>query len=254
MSGLVKGVKKVFKKVVKTVKKIAPVLIIGAAIYFTAGLAAAAIAPGSALAAMPGITGAAQALGIGGAAAAGAGAVPAALGGGITAAAPTIAPAASGGLFSKIGATMGKFFGGGGAAAAGSKAAMTFGDKLLLASVGTQALGALMQPSAKDLARVQAEEQAKFRGAFYGMDAGGPAPSGMPTFKPQPYPGAPTTSSANELLPRTAVKPLSSQSNALPSMAQRMTAPKLLGNIQKQVQGTSDFDLFDNLQIGGMNA
>jgi hypothetical protein len=70
VSNLVKGVKKVFKKTIEVAKKIAPYVAMGAAIYFTAGLAMAAFpATASVAAAMPGISGAASALGIGSAAA-----------------------------------------------------------------------------------------------------------------------------------------------------------------------------------------
>jgi hypothetical protein len=49
MSSVFKSAKKIFKKVVKTVKKIAPIILIAAAVYFTAG---------AALAAMPAVAGA----------------------------------------------------------------------------------------------------------------------------------------------------------------------------------------------------
>lgn len=68
MSGVVKGVKKVFKKVGSAAKKlwknkIVRAIVIAAAIYFTGGLAAGAMGSTTA-AAMPGITAAAKGLGI----------------------------------------------------------------------------------------------------------------------------------------------------------------------------------------------
>src|SRR5688572_21612724 len=49
MSGVVKGVGKVFKKAANVVKKVAPVALAAAAIYFTAGTALPALAGGASL-------------------------------------------------------------------------------------------------------------------------------------------------------------------------------------------------------------
>jgi hypothetical protein len=58
MSGVAKGIKKVFKAVGSVIKKIWKPLMIAVAVYFTAGMALAAFAPGSTfLAAMPGFGG-----------------------------------------------------------------------------------------------------------------------------------------------------------------------------------------------------
>jgi hypothetical protein len=62
MSGVVRGIKRAFKKVVRFVKKIAKPLLIAAAVYFTAGLALAAMpATAGFAAALPGFAGAAGA-------------------------------------------------------------------------------------------------------------------------------------------------------------------------------------------------
>ena len=58
MSGVVKGIKKVFKKVVKFVKKALPIVLMAVAVYFTAGLALSAMpATASFAASMPGFAG-----------------------------------------------------------------------------------------------------------------------------------------------------------------------------------------------------
>ena len=58
MSGIIKGIKKVFRKVGKVLKKIIKPLAIAVAVYFTAGLALSAFAPTAGFAAsMPGFAG-----------------------------------------------------------------------------------------------------------------------------------------------------------------------------------------------------
>jgi len=201
MSGVAKGVKKVFKKVGKFVKKIIKPVAIAAAVYFTGGLALSAFpATASFAASMPGFAGGgilgtgvgagsvagtglfskgAAALGLGGGLASGAAAAgtsAAQLAGvygtstALAAAAPNAAALAAAPTSSLVS----------GAAATGvaGKAAATFGkmsltDKLLLTKMGTDVAGALFGPTPQEEFESQAIEAAKFRGAFYGMEADG---------------------------------------------------------------------------------
>ena len=57
--------------------------------------------------------------------------------------------------------------------AAASFGKMSFADKLIMTKVGTDVAGALFGPTPAEEAEALAIEQAKFRGSFYGMDAGG---------------------------------------------------------------------------------
>ena len=57
--------------------------------------------------------------------------------------------------------------------AAGSFGKMSFADKLIMTKVGTDVAGALFGPTPAEEAEALAIEEAKFRGSFYGMDAGG---------------------------------------------------------------------------------
>ena len=210
MSGVVKGIRKVFKKVVDVVKKIALPALAIAAVYFTAGIALASYGPTSAFAAqMPGFAGASGAgggifssvaskVGLGQGLAEGAGV---ALGaeGAVTAnmlgnsALISEAVASAGGAGSGVLASGGSAVAGGftnpvtgdvvtasGVKSAASKAApdlylakdgvtaakagMSTTDKLLIASLGTQAVGTLMQDT---------EEDRTFQGSFYGTTQGG---------------------------------------------------------------------------------
>lgn len=251
MSGLVKSVKKVFKKAVKVVKKVLPYVAMAAAIYFTAGIAAAAFAPASAMAAMPGIAGAASALGIGGGAAgaAAAGASTAA------AAAPTFSGVAaglsSGGtMFSATGAALsagsaaaasagiGAAAATAGAATAAVKtgfAAMSFADKLTLASVGTQALGTLVEPSTKSMIRDEMIETKKWRGAFYGMDESGAGFDAV---------DAPKFGRFEEALKPKEPGP-DSMSRFSESLSETMMPPKIGAGRE------AEFDLFAGLSQGG---
>jgi len=203
MSGVVKGVKKVFKKVGKVLKKIAKPLAIAVAVYFTAGLALSAFAPTAGFAAtMPGFAGGGfLGTGIGAGATAGTGvfsnvATALGVGGGIQAASAEIAAAqaagaaASGAVTSGVSifntaaqnaaitastagpATTGSVVGGGLKKAAASIGEMSFTDKLIMAKVGTDVAGGLFGPTPQEEAEALAIENAKFRGAFYGMEAG----------------------------------------------------------------------------------
>ena len=269
MSGVVKGIKKVFKKVVKFVKKALPIVLMAVAVYFTAGLALSAMpATASFAASMPGFAGggflglgvgtsittgaaatagtgifsqAAVAMGVGtlgahgglvgGALAAGtstaqlaaagmgtgaivtgateaaaAGLTPGiasgtatlAAGGTAETAAGVIAGGGVGGTMSpaaQSGAAQSVLQGGAksagqtvvqkGAEEGAKKAGMTLGEKMLLASTGLQAVAALSTPSP--------EEEARFKGAYYGMERSGAGsavmpgpvtPQGPPTGKP----------------------------------------------------------------------
>jgi hypothetical protein len=227
MSGVIKSVKKVFKKVVEVVKKIWKPVLIAAAVYFTAGLALSAFAPTAGFAAsMPlfasgGIAGtgigagavagtgifsqAAVALGVGGGLTAGA------IGAGTTAAelaavygsstaigamggAGMISPGVASGAQATIAANAGAITAGTGAAgaaanvaamggvapaagvipkAAGAIGKMSFSDKLLMTKIGTDTAGALFGPTPQEEYEAQYIEAAKFRGAYYGMDAQG---------------------------------------------------------------------------------
>lgn len=221
MSGLLKGIKKVFKKVVKVVKKLAPIVLAAAAIYFTAGMALSAMPATSAFAAsMPGFAGGGIAgLGIGSGATAGTGvfshlAATLGMGSGLASgamqggsilgaqaatasqlAATGFSQAAIGGAAAVDGATAisqaggltGSLSTGAGAGgvnvAAGAAAKMSIADKLLLASTVTNTASALLAPSERELR--------KWQGSFYGVDSkgrGGPAPV--------PTPGAPMQPSA----------------------------------------------------------
>jgi len=211
MSGVIKSAKKVFKKVGKFVKKIIKPVAIAVAAYFTAGVALSFIPATSAFAAsLPGFasggllgtglgagatagtgifSSAANAIGLGGgllsgAAAAGTGAAELGAIYGTSAALGAVAPnamniasvagSAGTGAASAGGAAV---FGAGGKVLAGTSAAsagaMSLTDKLLLAKVGTDVAGALFGPSPEELYAAEAEEKAKFRGAYYGMEAGG---------------------------------------------------------------------------------
>lgn len=217
MSGVVKGIKKIFRKVVEVVKKIAVPLAIAIAAYFTAGVALSFFGPTAGFAAsMPGFAGggfigtglgagatagtgifsqAAGALGLGSGLAQGAlakgtelAAVEAAVGtkaamagmaantlpaGAVTGGATT-SMAAGGGVAVTGGTTAASSLPGMGSAVA--TAGMSLTDKVLLTKIGTDVAGALFGPSAKEIAEMEAIESAKFRGAFYGMEADGPAP------------------------------------------------------------------------------
>ena len=198
MSGAFKTVKKAFKKVGKFIKKIVKPVAIAVAAYFTAGVALSFIPATSAFAAsLPGFAGGGVlGTGIGAGATAGTGIFSSAaniigLGGGLAkgaaaiaaptaaAATPGIAAVQSMGAANVAGAASAV---GGGATATGAgvigKTAAAIGgmsvtDKLLLAKVGTDVAGALFGPTPEDDYAAQAEEAAKFRGAFYGMEAGG---------------------------------------------------------------------------------
>lgn len=195
MSGVAKAVKKVFKTVVKVVKKIAKPILIGAAVYFTAGMALSAFTATQAFAAsLPGFgissTGAAtgifskaaSTLGLAGGLQAGAGVTAASAAAATGAAAAGTAGAgagggmtatlAAGGGAATTAAATGSGLGAGVTAATG----MSLTNKLLLASVGAQAVGAFLAPDIDDVAMAQK----KWRGAYYGMEAGG-APTPTPT-------------------------------------------------------------------------
>ncbi len=230
MSGVVKGVKKVFKKVWKAIKPIVTVVAIAVAAYFTAGVALSFIPATSAFAAsLPGFAGggllgtgigagatagtgifssAASAIGLGGGLAAGAGAgatsaAATAAGAGFFPSTATVAAGDTLGVLGGINAGAG-VAGAGAAAGAGGVAAgaggaalakvgMSLTDKLLLAKVGTDVAGAMFGPSPEDMFAAEAEENAKFRGAFYGMEADGsmgvqPPSVGAPSVRTGPEP------------------------------------------------------------------
>jgi len=225
VSGVVKGVGKVFKAVAKVVKKIAKPVLIGAAIYFTGGLALsafpatagfAASLPGFGISASGAATGifskAAAALGLQGGLVAGAAGNAAAAGAPLIAGAEGGAGAVMSGLSggSSAASTLGAgiTLGGGG----GTAAAMSFTDKLLLASLGSKAVGAFLAPDLGD----QYDEAKRWRGAFYGAYADGssdPAPVAEPaTAAPQPITGPaapagqapePVAAQSRELMPTT---------------------------------------------------
>jgi hypothetical protein len=213
MSGIAKGIKKVFKAVGKVIKKIAKPLLVAAAIYFTAGVALAAFpATAGFAAAMPGFAGAAGAgtgilskvaikFGLGSigstggiAAQAAASAAGATVGGiaagtsiaGAQAATNTalIQSGVSTGLAvpaAQAGGSAAGLVAKTGAAAAGK---MSVADKLLLASTAMNTIGALKQPSQKDIIAAQK----RWEGAFYGADSAGNT-AGLPP-KPPMAPGA----------------------------------------------------------------
>lgn len=282
MSGIVKHVKKTFKRHLKTVKKWGKWVALAVAVYFTAGLALSAMpATASFAAAMPGFAGggfaglgigagatagtgiftqAAAAMGLGtlgsagglvggalqggsvlGAAAATPGALAGAgisagtiatgaaeagiaLGGAAGGAAGTVGLGGAGALGGGVASTgiegtvglasgtsstlsgaaanvgISQAAGAAGAAGAGAagggaiaaKAGMGLTEKLLLASVGTQTVGALLGPSPAEIAREQAKADKTFYGAFYGMEADGsgggavvPKPAAMSVAAPK---------------------------------------------------------------------
>lgn len=202
MSGVVRGVKKVFRKVAKVVKKVAKPLLIAAAVYFTAGLALSAFPATAAFAsALPGFAGAGGAgtgiftkvaakfgmgsLGkagglVGGAISKGT-SVAALQGAGIGAkaiVAGTTKGIASGAITSAVpvaaGASVASGLGAAGAgagagAAAGAKVGMSLSEKLLLASTASNAVGGLLSPSAREVQ----EARTRWVGAFYGDDGSG---------------------------------------------------------------------------------
>lgn len=170
MSGVVKGIKKVFKAVVKVVKKVAKPLMIAAAVYFTGGLALsafpatagfAASLPGFGIASSGAATGifskAASAVGLSGGLQAGAAANAVAAGTATTVAAAGAATTAAAGAASTAAGV--------GAAATG----MSLTNKLLLASMGTKAIGSFLAPTTDEVY----EAQRKWRGAYYGVEGDG---------------------------------------------------------------------------------
>ncbi len=179
MSGLVKGVKKVFKKIGKVVKKIAKPLLIAAAVYFTAGLALSAMpATASFAASLPGFAGGGiLGTGVGAGASAGTGifstvASKIGLGGGLVSGAEAVGGATT----FAYGANSAAAAAGGGASAAAAKVGMSLTDKLLLAKVGTDVAGGLFGQSPEEEYAAQFEEQKRWRGAFYGVNADGSGP------------------------------------------------------------------------------
>lgn len=183
MSGIVKGAKKLFKGVVKVIKKIIKPVAIAAAVYFTGGLALSAFpATAGFAAAMPGITAAAGTtvggavsgvfskaagvLGLGGGAATGAAAnssiiTGTGIGGPLATAGAGAGRSAVAGMFGKAGAAAATA---GGKSLMGKVAAMSFSDKLLLASIGTKAVGSFLAPTLDE----EYSAARKFRGSFYG--------------------------------------------------------------------------------------
>ncbi len=211
MSGIVKGIGKVFKKIGKVLKKIIKPLAIAVAVYFTAGLALAAFPATAGFAAsMPGFAGGGfLGTGIGVGATAGTGvfsnvATAIGLGGGLQAGAAGLAtPAAAGAVTSmpsvfNSAAANAAMTGGaatGASAAASTAVGMSLTDKLLLTKIGTDVAGALFGPSPQEEWEAQAIEKAKFRGAFYGMEADGSTAAAPPAPGPEePGPEAPPPS------------------------------------------------------------
>lgn len=185
MSGVVKGVKKVFKAVGKFVKKIAKPVLIAAAVYFTGGLALSAFGPTQAFAAtmLPGfgVSASGAATGIFSKAAAVIG-LDAGLVAGAAKAAGTTAAGGVGAVANmnamgaaKAGAGVGAAVGppaslAGSASVVGPAAAgMSLVDKLMLASIGTKAVGAFLAPGLDE----SYTEAKRWRGAFYGTYADG---------------------------------------------------------------------------------
>jgi len=197
----------VFKKVWNFIKPIVKIVAIAVAVYFTAGLALSAFAPALA-ASLPGFAAAgvagagplttlASSIGLGGgltagAAAANSAAAAAALGtaGGVAADAGVMAAGTAGGaataasgaaLSDAVGAglaqgttaalasTAAPTIAAGAGATAAAAGGMTLTDKLLLASLGTQAISGLTSPTPKDLNTLNKT----FFGAYYGVNADG---------------------------------------------------------------------------------
>ena len=205
MSGVVKGVKKVFKKVAKVVKKYWKYVAVAVAAYFTAGVALSFMGATGATAAatLPGFAGGGTlGLGIGAGATAGTGvfstfATTIGLGSGLAEGAAAISAAASAGSAPyavaagnigsggvALGNTSGAILGGQVAPAVVpavaptvaptvAKAGMSLADKFLLAKTGVDVLGATLGPSEKQVAQVEAEAQARFYGAYYGTERDG---------------------------------------------------------------------------------
>ncbi len=204
MSGVVKGIKKVFKAVAKVVKKVIKPLAIAAAVYFTGGLALsafpatagfAASLPGFGISATGAATGifskAAAVIGLDGGLVAGAAATAGAAAG----AATTTAAVASGGFGGIGGAATGgaAAAGGGGAVGAGigagagaattaagttaAAAGMTLTEKLMLASIGSKAIGGFLAPTMSE----QYTEAKRWRGAYYGTYANGTSDAAPPS-------------------------------------------------------------------------
>ena len=90
---------------------------------------------------------------------------------------------------------------GGGNVAAMSGAGLSLTDKLLLAQTGSKVAGALFGPTPEEEYEAEAVARSKWRGAFYGMEAGDtapampeigqPAPTGSTVPQPQQQPSAP---------------------------------------------------------------
>jgi hypothetical protein len=275
MSGVIKSVKKVFKKVVKVVKKIIKPVLVATAIYFTAGLALSAFPATAGFAAsMPGFAGGGfLGTGIGAGATAGTGifskvAGAIGLGGGLEAGAAGIGGVGGGALPGAVtggvpsvfntGAALGDTAGvlgvGGGATAGATtaaasgvatKAAMSLTDKLLLAKLGTDLAGAAFGPTPQEEYEAQAIEAAKFRGGFYGMEADG-------TVAPQPVAQAAPAGQAPQAQPAQAnrgpqplIPPGNQPSRSAPPMASGVSPgePLQMGQVPGRTQPAPAQDL-----------
>jgi hypothetical protein len=198
MSGLVKRVKKHWKRKLRTFKKYWKVAAIAVAAYFTFGLALGAMGPaaGATAAASSGATAAAAGGGVFSAtgaavtagtietvtvtaAAAGAGASAAAGTAAVAAGAAAAGSMAGGSSAAQPPAAEGAGPAGGGGAGAtpakqglwaktkGAVSDLSFADKLILAKTGVDVVAGLTAPSAED----EAAAAAKWQGSFYGMTA-----------------------------------------------------------------------------------
>jgi len=242
MSGLIKGVKKVFKKVANVVKKIIKPVAIAVAAYFTVGLALSYIPATQAFAAgLPGFASAAgpstgifskvaSKIGLSGGLEAGA----------LKAAGTAVTGTAGGGAVAELGGMAGKTTLGGavtgsGASAPAAAAGMSLTDKLLLAKIGTDVGGALFGPTPQEIAEAEAIEAAKFRGSYYGMEAGGAAPvpeQAQPQPQAQAGPMSPEQqqlqagrTAREELFPQAKPQAAPGMSSGPGAMQQQLTPP-----------------------------
>lgn len=202
MSGIIRRMKRAFKKLVKAVKKYWWVVVAAAAIYFTAGMATGAMGSGATATGAVSAGSTAAATGTGVASSVGAVTTGAASAGSAAAAAGaletvTVTAAAGGGISAgtagavAAGAAAGAAASSGGSAASGARAPtpqaqtpkqqsmlgkmasgfsnMSFADKMLIASTGVQVVSSLAAPSPEE----EAAANAKWQGAYYGNDAKG---------------------------------------------------------------------------------
>jgi hypothetical protein len=114
---------------------------------------------------------------------------------------------------------------------------MSLTNKLLLAKTGTDLVGGLFGPDAKEVAEAEALAAAKFRGAYYGMEADGTG-AGTPAPSRQ---GVPTTAAPAALpAPQQALQQAPQAPNVSPAQAGPPQAPNVTPNVSPEQQALLD--------------